>query len=395
MAENQLIELLCRLIAVPSVNPEHTDDTDIAGEERMAVCLAALLEERGFTIQWDARDSGRPNVVGVLGPERPRRTIMLESHLDTVGVQGMTGPTFAARIENGRLYGRGACDTKGPMAAALHALEPELLARLAAAGCRILYVGAMGEEKGNHGALRLVETGLRADEAIILEPTELRIVHAHKGALWLIIEVFGTAAHGSNPHLGLNAIVGMMEVIALLQREMELERQALVHELLGEPSLNIGLIRGGTAVNIVPDSCRIEVDCRMLPGREHEHFLARLRHGLAALQQADRIRGYRIELMKNGPPFYTDAGSALVARRRAGWRRAGRPALTDGAAWYSDAGPFSQVCPDVAVFGPGSIRQAHTADEYIELDSLQAGCDILRQFFRLLAEELELDERAG
>lgn len=385
----ELADLLSRLIAIPSVNPAHTDDASIAGERRMAEFTAEFLNQRGFDVFLDETDPERPNVIGSYGPRQAERTVMLESHLDTVGVHNMTRPPFEARIEGKRLYGRGACDTKGPMAAALGILQPEWLDRLAAAGGRLLFIGAMGEERGNLGAEALVDKKIRADEAIVLEPTELAIVHAHKGVLWYRIEVTGVPAHGSNPERGVNAILGMNRVIEHLQEQIAKDQRERTDPVLGLPTLNIGMIEGGTALNVVPARCILQVDRRTLPSEKHEQVLSDVRTGLTRLKEQGFIKSFDLGIVKEGTPFSTFTDSALVKRLKKSCEECGVRGWTEGAAWYSDAGPFSQTCREIIVFGPGSIRQAHTVDEYIELDALEKGAHILRKYFESLIDELK------
>ncbi len=389
MADEQLIQLLRQLVAIPSVNPALADDPAIGSEAPLAQFLADHLAEKGFSIERHEIVPGRPNVVARRGPAAPKRTLLVEAHLDTQGIHGMTVPPFSGELRDGRIYGRGACDMKGPMAAALHALTPEVLDALAAAGVQLIFVGAVGEEKGNVGARQLVELGLGADEALILEPTELAIVHAHKGTLWYEVELKGQAAHGSNPQHGLSAVRAMVEVIGDIEREAERAREQRDHPLLGPPTVNIGVIRGGSSINIVPDRCVIEVDRRTVPGEDHRDILDRIRVGLMRLQSLKKIAGYEVKKLHDGTPFATPADTRLVQRLVGACRSHGVPAKTEGAGWFSDAGPFSQTCREVAVFGPGSIRQAHTADEYIEVASLQKGSELLHQFFRDLADEVK------
>ena len=385
MTEQGLVSLLEKLVSIPSVGVMESEDPAVTGEARMAEYLAGHLSALGFRIEWEDRASGRPNLIARHGPASPRRTVMFESHMDTVGVRGMKNP-FAARIEGGRLYARGSCDTKGPLAAALHAFTPELLGKLAAAGVGIMVVGAMGEETGNIGALRLVERGLGADHAIILEPTELGVVHAHKGACWFEVEVGGVAAHGSNPDRGKSAILGMAHVIEFLQRWIAEDQHAIRNALLGSPTLNIGEIRGGAAVNIVPDRCVISVDRRTLPEEKHEDVLARVEAGLGSLKKQGLIHSFKIRIIKASDAFETRCECELVKRLAASCDRAGVGARLEGAAWHSDAGAFAKTCGEVVVFGPGSIKQAHTVDEFIDLDSLRAGCDVIRFFLSGLLE---------
>lgn len=394
MAEQALIELLRALVSIPSVNPLLADDPRIGTEKPLAEFLAEHLRRKRFDVAWHEITPGRPNVVGRFGPAAPRRSLLIESHLDTQGIHGMTVPPFDGIVREGRLYGRGACDTKGPMAAALHALDEPILHRLAAAGCQVVYVGAVGEEKGNVGAEQLVDLDVGADEALVLEPTELAIVHAHKGAMWFEVEVRGRAAHGSNPDLGVSAVRGMAAAMEMIHRQVDEERARRGNPLLGHATVNIGLIRGGSSINIVPDRCVIEVDRRVLPGEDNAAILRQVREGLAALQAQGVITGWDVRPIKDGLPFETTVTSRLVQRLGASCGDEGVAARTEGAAWYSDAGPFSRTCPEVAVFGPGSIKQAHTADEYIELDSLARGRAILSRFLVRLAEELEREGAA-
>ena len=353
----------------------------------MADFAAHYLSERGFKVEWDQVQPGRPNILARYGSGGHRRTLMLESHLDTVGVTGMKRSPFEARIDGNRMYGRGTCDTKGPMAAALHAMSPARLEKLAGAGYEIVFAGAMGEETGNVGAGHMVERGVRADQILVLEPTELNVIHAHKGAIWFEIDVSGVAAHGSNPDKGINAISAMADLLIMLREQIAEERDRLRNPVLGSPTLNIGAIRGGTAVNIVADRCVVQIDRRTLPEEHHDDVLGRIGQTLKGFQQAGRIKTYEIRILKAGVPFETSVDSSLVRALEGACRRANVPARKEGAAWYSDAGPLSKVCSEIAVFGPGSISQAHTTEEFIDLDSLQAGCDVLRNFFDALVEQ--------
>ena len=387
MTDSKLVDLLVELIAIPSVNPEIADDPAQKGEGRLAEHLAGYLEGLGFRATLDEVQPGRPNLVAIYGPDKPRKTILFESHLDTVGVRGMTCDPFKARLESGRLHGRGACDTKGPLAALLHVLREKILEELAAAGCGVIFVGAMGEETGNIGAMALAEKGYAADEAIILEPTDLKLVTAHKGTFWCSIEVHGRAAHGSNPSRGLSAIGGMRKVLDVLDRRLRADEKQWNHPVLGKPTMNIGRIQGGQAVNIVPDACRIDIDRRTIPGEDHAALLERLTDDLNRLKKKGAIASFTVSMKKDGHPFSTDERSGLIRRLRCAFKAGGHRAQLEGAAWYSDAGPLARTCREVVVFGPGSIAQAHTCDEYIEVESLAQGSSILERFLAVTRDE--------
>lgn len=382
-------ELLAQLIAIPSVNPEDTCDPAITGEQRIAEFLAQELDRRGFSTTLRPVHEGRPNVIGEAGDPSAKRTFLIEVHTDTVSVAGMTIPPFDPAFREDRIWGRGACDNKGPMAASLCALTPERVSRLTAAGWRIIYVGAMGEEKGNEGARHLVEhSSIRAVEGLILEPTDLNIVTAHKGVMWFTIHLEGLAGHGSDPNRAVNAIDGAFATIQLVRDQKE--RAAAEHtSWLGPPTLNVGRISGGSQVNIVPDRCSVQLDRRLLPGETAAGILSELEQGLRALEEHGTIRGFTIEPHEQGNPFETSQDCALVSRLQASLQAVGLPAPCVGAPWFSDAGPLAAVCDDLVVFGPGSIRQAHTADEFIEKSELENGVRVLEQFFDRLASEFE------
>ena len=382
---NDVLALARKLVSIPSVNPVLADDPSIAGEHRLADFMEDFLSRRGFSVDRHEAIKGRPNVVGTFGPANPRRTIMIEAHLDTQGVHGMTVPPFEGVVRDGRLYGRGACDMKGPMAAAMVNLTKDRLEPLAAAGVQLQFVGAIGEETGNLGALELVDLGLAADEVLVLEPTDLHIVHAHKGVLWFEVEVKGLAAHGSNPDKGLSSIRGMSRFIELLHQQVD--AIPLRNNLLGRPTVNVGIIRGGTSINIVPERCVIEVDRRLIPGEDFREVIEAARRIVKQLVGEGVIVGGDVRPIKESVPFETTAESSLVKRLGRACTARGVVPVTEGASWYSDAGPFSRTSREVAIFGPGSIRQAHTADEFIEIDELHKGAEIIGDYLARTASE--------
>lgn len=375
-ADERLITLLADMIRIPSVCPSDGGP----GEQAFADFVARELGARGFAIERQICLDERPNLIATFGPATPKKTVAFEFHLDTVGTQGMAMPPFEPTVQNGRLFGRGACDDKGPAAALLYALTPEVLAGLRERGVRLLILGAMGEEKGNIGAEQLIERGVRADQMIVLEPTELAIIHAHKGALWFSVEVRGRAAHGSVPEEGINAICAMMSVVEYLLENTAAAAAAREHPVLGKPTINIGRIQGGAGINIVPDRCFIEVDRRLLPEEDGAQLIEQLKSHVRRMKEDGEITDGTVQVRKLGLPFMTAPDSELVRLLAASCAACGVDSEVKGAAWYSDAGILSRVCREIVVFGPGSILQAHTAEEYIELTELQRGANILRDF---------------
>ncbi|HNR94090.1 MAG TPA: M20/M25/M40 family metallo-hydrolase [Kiritimatiellia bacterium] len=389
MMEQSVEELLAKLVAVPSVNPEHSADPAVTGERRVADFIAGYLSDRGFQIEWLEKTPGRPNLIASYGPDDPKYTVLLEAHLDTVGIDGMTVAPFDPQIRDGRMYGRGTTDTKGPLAAALWALDRDRLQALSGASCRVIFIGAMGEETGNEGAFEVAEHGIRADEALILEPTEMQPIHTHKGTLWFRVELLGLSAHGSNPELGRSAILAMKKVIDALNSQIEADQHRFEDPVLGLPTLNIGRIHGGTALNIVPEKCVMDVDRRTLPAEDTRAILRRVDVVLAKLKSSGEIREGKVHLIKDCPAVATPPDGRLIGRLVKCCAETGVKAGAAGAAWYSDAGAFSAVCGETAVFGPGSIKQAHTCDEFIEISELHRGAKCLRGFFSALADDVK------
>jgi len=379
-------DLLRQLVSIPSVNPALTDQPSLAGEARIVDVLEPLLIEKGFRTERIESTPGRPNLVARFGPQNPKKTILFESHLDTVGVIGFEGDPFALSEASGRLTGRGACDTKGPLAAFLAALDEEVLAVFSASGVQLSWVGAIGEETGNLGAEEVVAAGLTADECIVLEPTDLHIVHAHKGVCWFTVTTCGHAVHASNPDRGDNAILKMADIWKRLEAEAAEAGTKFSSPSLGHPTVSVGTIHGGVSTNVVPDACTIQVDRRLMPGETAEQVLAELRKRLA-----DIPGGVTVTLMKEGFGFDTDAAAELPCRLGDALTVAGVPPVREAAAWCSDAGVLASACSQTVVWGPGAIAQAHTTDEYIERSALEAGRDILHHFLLTSAQSVGSD----
>src|SRR6185437_7290682 len=249
-------KLLCELIALPSVNPAFLPAGDPrAGEQRVADFLAATAARAGLEVEFQEVFPGRSNVLARLAPAgRTRQRVVLAPHLDTVG--GESPELFQPREKGGRLHGRGACDTKGSVAAMLAALTGLTSSPQRPKQTEIVFAGLADEENGQGGSRALVAKGLRADLAIVGEPTRLHVVTAHKGDLWLQLETRGKAAHGSRPELGRNAVHEMARIVDLLETTYAAALRRREHPLLGHPTVSVGAIAGGSQPNIVPDRCR-------------------------------------------------------------------------------------------------------------------------------------------
>lgn len=382
-------EILERLVRIPSVNPEESGDDGIKGEARMADAVEEVLSRSGFACERDEVKPGRPNLLGFCGPEDPVRTILIEGHLDTVGVEGMTVDPFTPVARDGKLYGRGACDTKGPTAAALAALTPERMRRLSDAGVCVRFLGAMGEEKGNDGAIHYAQRGNYSDETIVLEPTDLAVVRAHKGALFVRSETLGRAGHGSNPAGGVNAVQGMVSIVQRLNALLKQHQSVYNDALLKTPTMNIGVIEGGVALNTIPERCRLEFDWRTVPGEDHAALRDEMRRLFEAEKETGGIRDYTLMFRADRAPFVTPEDGDLVQRMDRVIRDCCGTSRISGIAGYTDAGPLSEVSGQTIVFGPGGMDKAHTADEFIELESLEKGAAVMGAYLDQAAEELK------
>lgn len=392
-------KLLAELIALPSVNPAFA--TDRWGKERLAPgpgfgernvadFLASVAARAGLDVEYQKVLPGRSNLIArLLPPNKIRRTILLAPHMDTVPAEDSQ---FIPRRHNGRLYGRGACDTKGSIAAMLAALCKLAESTSRPRESEIVFVGLVDEEHAQAGSRTFVRSsafrrvvnsvrrpapGLQTALAIVGEPTKLQAVTAHKGSLWLRLETRGKAAHGAMPYLGRNAIHKMAGVVDLFETDYAAFLRKRRHPLLGPATVNVGTISGGSQPNIVPDRCAITVDRRTLPG---ETEIAVYRE-IAALLKSRKVPA-RISSTKlaPAPPLETDPDQPLVRQffKSIGQRR------PRGVDFFCDAAVLSAAGIPSIVFGPGEIAQAHTADEWISLVSLEQAKNLLLRFLNSL-----------
>jgi len=367
-------KLLRDLVALPSVNPAFlAAKHPHAGEQRVADFLAATAARAGLDVEFQSVSPGRSNLLARLSPPgKARRRLLLAPHLDTVGA---TDDQFMPRTRSGRLFGRGACDTKGSVAAMLTALCDVAQSRHRPAETEIIFAGLVDEEQGQTGSRALVARGLKADLAIVGEPTRLQVVTAHKGTLWMTMETRGRSAHSSCPELGRNAVHAMARVVDLLQTDYAAQLRRRRHPLLGCPTISVGAICGGSQANIVPDRCTILLDRRTLPG---ESEAAVRREILDMLRRRNLTAAFVNDKLPPCRPLETDPRHPLVARflRSVGQRQ---PA---GVRYFSDASVLAHGGTPSVVFGPGDIAQAHTADEWISLEALERGKALLLRFLQ-------------
>jgi len=373
-----LVKLLSDLIAIPSVNPALAPaDDSHTGEEPVTAFLESRARAAGLECRRSTVLPGRDNLLVRLRPRRPpRKTILLAPHLDTVGGLELPGDLFTPVVNNGRLFGRGACDTKGSVAAMFSALLA--VARdQPPAETEIVFAGLVDEECGQLGSRKLAGDGFKADLAVVGEPTLLNVVTAHKGVLWLRLTTTGKAAHGARPELGRNAVHAMAKIVDLLETKYAAQLRRRKHPLLGRATINVGAISGGTQPNIVPSQCTISIDRRTLPGERDAVICKDIR----ALLKSKRLPA-EFDSLQAGPcvPLETSPRLPLVAQFMAvaGQRK------PKGVDYFSDAALLAAGGIPSVLFGPGDIAQAHTPDEWISIESLERAEGLLIRFLRSL-----------
>jgi acetylornithine deacetylase/succinyl-diaminopimelate desuccinylase-like protein len=381
-------KLLAELIALPSVNPAFAgQDADGRGghkygERNVAEFLAAIAARAGLEIEFQPVLPGRPNFIARLLPrDKIRRTVLLAPHLDTVNA---AASQFVPRSKNGRLYGRGACDTKGSVAAMLTALCELARSKSRPAETEIVFAGLIDEEQAQAGSRALAGKGrkktapFKADLAIVGEPTRLQVITAHKGSLWLEIETRGVAAHGATPQFGKNAVHKMAHIVDYLQTDYAAWLRRQKHKLLGHATINVGVICGGVQPNIVPDYCTISIDRRTLPGETDAGVI----HEIKKLLRSNNLPA-AISDKKHASalPLETNPKLPLVRQFMCSIGQS-QPA---GVHFFCDAAILSAGGIPSVVFGPGNVAQAHTANEWISLSELERGKDLLLKFLRSLS----------
>ncbi len=376
-AEGDPVALAGALVRIPSVNP--LLESGGSGEEEIARQCASWLEGWGFTVSVNEVAPGRFNSVAWVGPENGPR-LLLNGHLDTVGVGGMSVPPFDAHVRDGLLYGRGSCDMKGGVAALLAAgarlsQEPDL-------GGRLVLALTADEEHASLGMQAVVGSGLVADAAVVCEPTELAVMPANKGFVWIELEFAGRAAHGSRPEVGIDAIRHAAQYLAGLDGYEVRLKQRPAHPLLGHGSFHAGSIVGGSAPSVYPASCNLVIERRTLPGELPEAVTSEFEAMLAGVKRAfpEMKAHLTLGLDRPGTEVRTDAPVVQGLLRASG--AVGLEPRVEGMSAWVDAALLNEAGVPAVCFGPGSIAQAHSADEWISVAEIAQAAEVLHQFGR-------------
>lgn len=390
-----LVETLSDLVSLPSVNPM---GRPLAGpeffERRVTDYLERLFDRLGLPWQRQTIEPQRDNIVARLDGRVPAaeggQLILFEAHQDTVPVDGMTIEPWTPVVRDGRIYGRGSCDIKGGMTAMLGALV-RLADERPPGMPTVVMACTVNEEHGYSGASalpRLWEAGAcsivprRPDAAVVAEPTSLQVVIAHKGAVRWRVRTRGRAAHSSQPHRGDNALYKMGRVLAALEAyARDVATSVPAHRLCGRATLSVGTIQGGLSVNTVPDVCTIEIDRRLLPGEQAQEAYRQVIDFVNRQPGIDFVVEHEEPYLK-GTPLAADGNSALADRLLGVVRELFGAGDKIGVSYGTDAATIAAAGVPSVVFGPGSIDQAHTADEWLALDELARASQALYEFVR-------------
>ena len=377
MTVDPAVALLRDLVAIDSVNPSLS--AGARGEADVARRIARELEAIGLHVEITDAAPGRPNVVGVLDGRAPGRSLMFCGHTDTVGVAGMPRP-FEPEIRDGRLYGRGAQDMKGGVAAMIAAVR-----RIVETGGldrgRVIVAGVADEEHASIGAEALV-TKWRADAAVVTEPTGLDVAVAHKGFQWITLETRGRAAHGSRPLDGRDAILRMGRVLAGLEALDRRLQGGPRHPLLGAASLHASLIEGGHEMSSYPAHAALQYERRTLPGESSEVALVEANAILADLKREDPEFEAEARLTFGRDAYEIDAASPLPSLLMDAAKDAGCQSSLAGMTFWTDAAILGAVGIPSVLFGPGGAG-LHSIEEYVILDDVCRCRDALAALARM------------
>lgn len=370
------ISLARALIKIDSRNP--TLATDSPGEGECARFLASVLDDWGLSVDLVESIPGRPNLVARLGPpDAP--ALMLNGHLDVVGVQGMVHEPFGAELRDGRIYGRGSADMKGGIAAMCAAAATGVGTRSTR---QILITAVVDEEYDSVGMRALLKSGITADAAIITEPTGLAICPAHRGFVWMEVAFKGKAAHGSRYDIGVDAITHAGLVLAELEKLERTRESGRRHPLLGRGSLHASTIRGGVGMSTYPEECVLAIERRTLPGESTEMAMQEIRDACAEVLVRHPDLDARVTLTTAQLPSDVPADAPIVGNLRRALEVEGVPVRVEGLSAWTDAALLNEAGIPTVCFGPGDIGLAHAAEEFVPVEEIDAVKGVLTRVVR-------------
>lgn len=371
IARGDAVALARALVAIDSQNP--TLVAGAPGESGCALFLAAVLRDWGFHVELLEQVQGRPNLVARIGPSAAP-SLMFAGHLDVVGVEGMTHPPFSPDIRDGRLYGRGSADMKGGIAAMCSAAANAVTS---ASTKSVVIAAVVDEEYESLGMRALLASGLKAEAAVLTEPTRLAICPAHRGFVWMNVGIRGRAAHGSRYDIGVDAITLAGLLLAELDAVERTRDGGLKHRLLGRGSLHASKITGGTGMSTYPESCELAIERRTLPGETAEMALGEIREAMERVKQRNPLFDASVTLTTAQAPSDVEVDAPIVTRLAEAVRAEGLQAGVEGLSAWTDAALLNESGIPAICFGPGDIALAHSAEEWVPVDEIEKATKVL------------------
>lgn len=369
-AKDELVELTQELIRIPSVTES---------EKEIAQFINSYFENCGITSSLDEVGVDRPNVIARVKGKGKGPIILLNGHIDTVppGENWTTDP-YGGELDDGYIYGRGSVDMKGGIAIMMMALKTIKESGVDING-EIVFTGVAGEEEGQVGTHHLIQTGIKADYAIVCEPTNLDVINTHKGVINCEIVVGGIGAHASAPHQGLNAIYPAGRLVLALETYAS-NLKDKVHPILGSPTLVVGTINGGQVPCMVADYCSVSIDRRLIPGEDYDSVVEEIDQVVREIEKLYPEFTYELKVTVKSPPMETDKKSPIVTSvHKSANKVLGRDVNIRGIAGVTDGNLLAVYAgiPTV-LFGPGNMEEmAHKADERLEISQLYLSYQVL------------------
>ena len=372
---SELVVTLKELIRIDSVNPLLVSGG--AGEAKIAAFIADFLENLGLEVDICEVEGGRPNVVGVLRGQDSGFSLILNGHMDTVGTEGMVDP-FNPRVEGNRIYGRGSADMKGGIASILHAVKAVIDSEADLRG-DLIVASVVDEEYTSLGTEKLMES-FKADGAVVCESTGLDIGVAHKGFVWLEVETFGKAAHGSRPEKGIDAIAKMGKFLVELDDFGSKVLSERSHSLLGSPSVHSSIIEGGRELSTYPDQCKLKLERRTIPGEDTRQVESELLSILKRLSTKDSKFNADLRTIFARGPFTVSAEENVVRflKEAANFVLGTEPQYIGSYGWL-DSEIIQNAGVPTVIFGPGG-EGMHSINEYAYVDQVVKSSMVLSQF---------------
>jgi acetylornithine deacetylase len=374
-----VLDLLNELVSTNSVNPT-------LGRGPGEAAIASLLRDRlnsvgGLDVRAQPVADGRSNVIAILRGSGGGRSLILNGHMDTVGVDGMTIDPFKPFIQNGWMHGRGACDMKGALAAMMGTVKSLVDSGIKLRG-NLIFTAVVDEEYQSIGIRKLVQE-YKADAAIVGEPTDMRVATAHKGFVWIEIEVKGKAAHGSVPEKGVDAIAHAAKIMSAIEK-LQPELESRVHPLLGTPNMHAATVQGGTDWSIIPDRCTLRLERRTIPGETASSVMTEIEQILKAIKhETPNFSATAHSPFDRAPLETADSEGIVQTAQRVLAANVGTRVPVIGVPYWTDAALLSSMGSiPTCLLGPGDIGVAHSANEYVNLDDVLTSARVYREIIQ-------------